>query len=284
VTGVRGVGAGRRGRVASTALAGAVLAALAACAPAAPPAVAAVPPAPVPAASVRVLQLNLCNSGIAACFTGRSTARAAAVIAAERPDVVTLNEVCDDDVPVLERALAAAVPGAATTAAFQPARDRTDGRPYPCRNGHEYGIGVVAARPAAPGPVDAGIYPDQDPADPEERAWLCVALAGPSPLGVCTTHLASTVRAVAAAQCRHLFTVVVPRLGPAPVVLGADLNLGPGRGPELAACLPPGAALVDDGGEQHVVATPGFAVGERRTVDLAGTTDHPGLLVTLDPR
>ena len=66
-------------------------------------------------------------------------------------------------------------------------------------------------------------------------------------------------------------------------MLGADLNLGNGYDPDLMACLPPGSALVDDGGQQHVVATPEYVVADRRTVDLRGTTDHPGLLVTLAP-
>src|SRR4051812_5360187 len=57
--------------------------------PDAPTAAAGVPPAPV-----RLLQLNLCNSGIAACYTGRSVAEAATVIRAEAPDLVTLNEIC----------------------------------------------------------------------------------------------------------------------------------------------------------------------------------------------
>jgi hypothetical protein len=64
-------------------------------------------------------------------------------------------------------------------------------------------------------------------------------------------------------------------------VLGGDLNLGSGDSRDLKACLPPGSALVDDGGEQHVVATPEFTVDSSQTIDLCGTTDHPGLLVTL---
>jgi hypothetical protein len=66
-----------------------------------------------------------------------------------------------------------------------------------------------------------------------------------------------------------------------PLVLGGDLNLGSG---DVASCLPAGGALVDDGGEQHIVATPEFIVDSSRTIDLRGTTDHPGLLVTLAPR
>jgi hypothetical protein len=42
--------------------------------------------------------------------------------------------------------------------------------------------------------------------------------------------------------------------------------------------------LVDDGGELRVVARPEFVVDNSRTIDLRGTTDHPGLLVTLAPQ
>ncbi|MFG1869658.1 hypothetical protein [Micromonospora arborensis] len=51
---------------------------------------------------LRVLQMNLCNSGRAGCYTGRSLTRAAEVISAEAPDLVTLNEICQDDVTALE--------------------------------------------------------------------------------------------------------------------------------------------------------------------------------------
>ena len=133
-----------------------------------------------------------------------------------------------------------------------------------------------------------GIYPTQDPDDPEERAWLCLDVAATPAVAVCTTHLAYTKREVAAAQCRYLFGTVVAEMrardGAVPVVLGGDLNLGNGDSPDLKACLPAGSALVDDGGPQHVVATPEFVVDGSRRIDLRGTTDHPGLLVTLAPR
>jgi Endonuclease/Exonuclease/phosphatase family len=248
------------------------------------------PPTPaggVPATPVRVLQLNLCGSGIAACYTGRSTAAAAAVIRAETPDLVTLNEVCQDDVSTLQRALAEVVPGGAAVSAFQAARDRRTGDAYRCRNGQQYGIGVVSRWPSVPGSsAGAGIYPTQDRDDPEQRAWLCLDVAATPAVAVCTTHLAYTKREVAAAQCRYLFGTVIAQLRArdrAPLVLGGDLNLGSGDSPDLKACLPPGSALVDDGGEQHVVATPEFIVDSSQTIDLRGTTDHPGLLVTLAP-
>jgi len=253
-----------------------------------PPAVVATTTRPVAAAPVRVLQMNLCNSGIAGCYTGRSTAEAAAVIRTEVPDLVTLNEVCEDDVPVLERALAAVVPGGAAVSAFQPHRDGRTGAPYRCRNGRLFGLGVVSRWPTVPGSAaEAGVYPAQDRDDPEERAWLCLDVAATPAVAVCTTHLAYTKREVARAQCAHLFGVVVAGLRAreeaVPLVVGGDLNLGSGADPDLEACLPAGSALVDDGGAQHVVGTPEFAVGDFRTIALR-ETDHPGLLVTLTPR
>jgi len=267
------------------AAAGCVLALLGGCA------AAATGPAPtvMRAAPVRVLQMNLCSSGIATCYTGRSTAEAVRVVRAEKPDLVTLNEVCAADVAALERALADALPGAAVVSAFQPARDGRTGEAYRCRNGQQYGIGVVSRWPVAPGSSrEGGIYPAQDRDDPEERAWLCLDVAASPAVAVCTTHLAYTRREVAAQQCRYLFGTVITgmraRLGAVPVVMGGDLNLGNGDSPDLKACLPAGSALVDDGGEQHVVATPELVVDDFRTIDLRGTTDHPGLLVTLAPR
>lgn len=239
------------------------------------------PSAAPPPPAVRLLQLNLCSSGIAACYTGRSTAEAAAVLRAEAPDLVTLNEVCGDDVEVLERALAEALPGAAVTSAFQPARDATTGEPYRCRNGEQYGNGLLSRWAAT---AESGIHPAQDPADPEQRSWLCLDVASPA-LSACTTHLAYTRRDVAVAQCRYLFDeVVAPRRERAPVVVGGDLNLGPADAPDLRSCFPAGSTAVDDGGgPQVVVAAPGLAVAGSGTIDLRGATDHPGLLVTLSP-
>ncbi|MDN5861493.1 MAG: endonuclease/exonuclease/phosphatase family protein, partial [Pseudonocardia sp.] len=234
---------------------GCLIACLAGCAPPVP----APPPASAP--PVRVLQLNLCGSGIADCFTGRSTAAAAEVIRAEVPDLVTLNEVCRADVATLHRALADALDTDAVTSAFQAARNARTGQAYRCRNGDEYGIGVLSRWPRVPGTTaDAGIYPAQDRNDPEQRAWLCLEVAATPPVAVCTTHLAYTDRAVTRAQCDYLFGTVVARLrardpGPgdtgARVVLGADLNLGPSDSPDLRSCLPPGFVSVDDGGQQH---------------------------------
>jgi hypothetical protein len=236
--------------------------------------------------ALRVLQFNLCDSGIAGCFTGRSVSVAAAVIRSERPDVVTLNEVCRDDVSALGRAMSEANGGNAVASAFKAAVDRRTGGPFRCLNGQQYGIGVLALRDSARSAysIYGGIYPSQDLADPEERVWLCVELRG----GVfaCTTHTASTSATAALAQCRFLFSSALPmvrrrRSGAAPIILGADLNLRADRSPGPQSCLPAGYQRVDDGSLQDVVASPGVTLRSRTVIDMQGATDHPGLLVEL---
>jgi endonuclease/exonuclease/phosphatase family metal-dependent hydrolase len=229
---------------------------------------------------LRILQLNLCNSGIAGCYTGRSVRVAAEVIRAERPDIVTLNEVCRDDVSVLERALADTHRGVVASA-FHAAVDRGTGGPVRCRNGQPYGIGLVArVRPADAHRTFAGVYPMQDSGDVEKRVWLC--LHASDDLYACTTHLASTSETVALDQCEYLLHTAIPAIRPpdeqGPVVLGGDLNLS---SPDAQSCLPSDYRRADDGARQHVVATPDFTVDSRTTISMQGATDHPGLLVDL---
>jgi endonuclease/exonuclease/phosphatase family metal-dependent hydrolase len=230
----------------------------------------------------RVLQMNLCDSGIAGCYTGRSVRQAAAVIRAGAPAVVTLNEVCQDDVYALDQALTAVRPGG-TGWAFQAAVDRRTGGPFRCRNGQPYGIGVLVSAPDHGYATYRGIYPSQDPGDPEERAWLCVdAVPG---FYACTTHLASTSPTVALAQCRYLLGTAIPSMrtrgGYRPTVLGGDLNLIYGGSPDLRSCLPSAYLHRDDGTVQQIVATSDFTVGSSRLIGMDGATDHPSLLVAL---
>jgi hypothetical protein len=240
---------------------------------------------------VHVLQLNLCDSGIATCFTGRSVGAAAAVIRGERPDIVTLNEVCRDDVSLLMRAMSA-TPGTTVASAFQAAADRATNGPFRCRNGEQYGIGVLAliSSPTSGYQTYSGVYPMQDLADPEERVWLCLHAA--SWFYACTTHEASTSTTIAFAQCRFFLESAIPTVhslgGDDPVILGADLNLPVGRSPDPQSCLPDGYHRADDGSRQDIVTSPGFLVRSRAIIDMHGTTDHPGLFVeltaTLAPR
>jgi hypothetical protein len=241
--------------------------------------------------AVRVLQMNLCDSGLARCYTGRSVGEAGDVIRAEAPDVVTLNEVCHDDVAPLERALADTA-GGVVVSAFQPAWDRSTGAALRCRNGQPYGVALLMRTAGTGHEAVGGTYPMQDAGSAELRAWLCL---GPRParmsgvataaVTVCTTHLASGDPVVAHAQCVYLTGTAIPavaaRTGSAPVILGGDLNLRA----DGSTCIPAGHRRADDGHVQHVVATPGLTVGPPRTIAMPAT-DHPGLLVTLthEPR
>jgi hypothetical protein len=232
---------------------------------------------------VRVLQLNLCNSGLAGCYSdGRAVTMASTLIRHDRPDLVTLNEVCRDDVDVLEGAMSAAFDGATVATAFEPAQDRGTSGPVSCRNGQDFGDGVLAVvRPATRGfRTYGGVHPVQDVDDPEERVWVCLDLA--DRFAGCTTHATSRNETVALAQCRYL-------LGPAgpaashrgPFILGGDLNITAGGSPSPQSCLPPGYERTDDGALQHVVVSSGVRILSHSVIDMRGTTDHPGLLVEL---
>jgi hypothetical protein len=232
-------------------------------------------------ARLRVLQLNLCNSGIASCYTGHSVARAAAVIGGVGPNLVTLNEVCREDVSDLEQVLAEGARDGDVVSAFQPAGDRRTAAAFRCRNGQSYGIGLLARFPSLDHgySIHAGIYPTQDTGDPEERAWLCLDTRD---LVACTTHLANTKATVALAQCRYLFDTAIPALprrGRAvPTVLGADLNLKPHHRPDVRSCLPAGYVQTYDGGTQYIVGSRDLRVSSGTTIGMSKTTDHPGLL------
>jgi hypothetical protein len=235
-------------------------------------------------AGVRVLQMNLCNSGRAGCYAGgRAVGRAAEVIHEHRPGVVGLNEVCRDDVRVLEQAMSAASPTTRIASAFASAKDPQTRAPVRCLNGQEYGDAVLVAVPpqGVASRSHSGVYPVQDPRDLEERVWVCLDL--PARFSACTTHTSSTDASVALSQCRYLLGSDLPSLsrGDAlgPILLGADLNLPAGGSPGPDSCLPSGYRRTDDGGRQDVVVSPAVSIEARAVIDMQGTTDHPGLLV-----
>ena len=66
----------------------------------------AVPPASA-ATTVKVLQLNICHSGVAGCYAGAEPvmAKAESVISSTRPQVVSVNEACSGDVDRLRTAM-----------------------------------------------------------------------------------------------------------------------------------------------------------------------------------
>lgn len=235
-----------------------------------------------PGTRMWVLQLNLCNSGLAGCYEGgRSVPEAYSVITAKQPDIVTVNEVCSKDVQALLPAVAQTHPTHWSYGYFVPAYNRSTGQPYKCKNGDNYGIGVLGhlANKANLRTIGAR-YPTQDSGSNELRAYACAVAV--DDYYACSTHLASSNSSVAMSQCRHLMSTVVPGLwaqyGGRASVVGGDFNLRYGWIPNIQDCVPSGWYRKGDGSVQHVMATTDlrFASSEKITMQF---TDHPGWLV-----
>lgn len=238
------------------------------------------------------LQLNLCNSGFASCYTrynnGRAVGEAYNVILSRRPDVVTLNEICRADVETaLYPAMAASFPDSQIFWAFQPAGNRAaGGQPYLCRNGDQYGIGVlgrVRTTDWAGVNVFSGLYPQQDTGVNEMRAWVCAGAV--NNYIACTTHLTNTSGTIAMRQCKQLMDVEVPAVRDSvdaslPVVVSGDLNLRYGGWPNVQNCVPPGYYRKGDGNVQHFTTTSNmrFVSGQKVALQY---TDKDGWLVSV---
>jgi hypothetical protein len=235
-----------------------------------------------------VLQLNLCNSGVAPCYAGgQSVPEAYNVILRTAPDVVTLNEVCKSDVTTsLFPTMAEMYPADWTFWAFMPAGNRNTGAPYQCANGDQYGIGILGHVPADQWTGVEGlgnIYPDayQD-GTTEQRAWLCAAALGN--YYACTTHLTSRDAAIAFDQCNYFMSGVIPAVWDyegqyRPTVVGGDFNLKYNAFPyDIQDCVPSGWYRKGDGDVQHVMATNDLPFVSSQEIPMTHT-DHPGWLV-----
>jgi hypothetical protein len=221
---------------------------------------------------VRVLQLNLCHSGVnTSCFTGDEVIdKAVEVIDDVAPTLVTINEACEDDLPALASATAA------VDYQFTPAL-KADGTPVKCVNGDDYGNGLLSwAAPVWAEPV-TGVYSQQS-STTERRVWICMGYEG---LVGCTTHL-STDGDTALAQCQDFANgPVATAAASGPVVTAGDWNLSFNGSPNAQACVPPGFFRKGDGSVQHVMVSDHFEFLETIIIDMDGTTDHPGLEVRL---
>lgn len=225
------------------------------------------------------LQLNLCNSGFAGCYeNGTSVPEGASVIQRTAPDVVTLNEICQSDVVALHSTLSAVYSGGTVVWAFKAAGNRSTGGPYKCKNGQDYGIGVIAHIPSSYQgyQITSGLYPAQDSGSNEQRAWLCLYATGN--YYACTTHLA-TVGSVALSQCTYLMSTAIPAARTAggaykPTIMGGDLNLRYGGSPNAQSCVPSGTYRKGDGSVQHFIATSDLTFNSTQSIGMSHT-DHP---------
>jgi endonuclease/exonuclease/phosphatase family metal-dependent hydrolase len=240
------------------------------------------------APALRALQMNLCNSGRASCYEdGRAIPEAIALISARRADVVTLNEICQDDVEDrLWPAFAEFWSDDWTFYAFQPARDYLTGDYSTCVNGALYGVGLLGRMPRARRESFTAFgarFPIQDE-QVEDRVWLCAHSKGD--YSACTTHLSATRDAVALAQCKHLLSAVVPAIVGSPrgaaVYVAGDLNLeaDSGAAQDARNCVPQDYTRTDDGDVQHAMASQRARFTQTATLPMT-YTDHDALFNVL---
>lgn len=224
-----------------------------------------------------VLQLNLCLSGLAGCFAGTEYPKvvdeAIALIQAEQPDAVTVNEACSGDIDRIARETG-------YDAAFATVIYR--GAPLPCRNPGGRGVFGNAVLTKAP------ITETEDQAfeaqlGSEERRWLCATTE--EDVRVCTTHLSvagSEAQAVTnQAQCEEL-SALLRKGGQRPgqrqaTILAGDVN-------RQESCAPGGfwtltdAAATQAAGIQHAYGTRAWFRQPQVEVVPMTYTDHDALL------
>lgn len=233
--------------------------------------IAVAPAASSAATTVKVLQLNICHSGAVDCFTGEAVmTKAVSVISSTKPQVLSVNEACSGDV---ERLRAAMGPAQVRFVAAQ----RPDGSPVTCRNGQQYGNVVMVADALAGSTSASGRYTAQD-GSTEMRVWACLPAGA---LSACTTHLSARSGTTALAQCRELMSRAAGYTAAGPVVVAGDLNLRYGGSPDAQDCNRSGFYRKGDGSVQHIFATTNLTFVSGTRIDMAGTTDHPGWLVTV---
>ena len=176
--------------------------------------------APAPAGSTYTLmQWNVCLSGLAGCY-GKVAypavlAEAVARIRDARPNAVTFNEACRNDVALIARR---------TGYHVRFSRVIYLGRPLACvRPGGRGLFGDAVLTRAAIESTDNHDFSAK--AGIERRRWLCVATR--VGIDVCTAHLntrSTTELAGNDAQCAELAALLARRAAARTVIFGGDVN------------------------------------------------------------
>jgi len=187
-----------------------------------------------------VLQMNLCLSGTADCFSRTAypavVDEAARQIADQDPEAVTLNEACSGDVVDLARRTGYQMRFTAV---------RVAGASLPCVDPGGRGVfGLAVLSRDAISTWHGQAFATQT--GPEQRRWLCATTARPTT--VCTAHLgtrgSAEERRVNDGECAELEGVLVRSAEMATTVFGGDLN-------RQRPCAPPTMwATEDDGSPQ----------------------------------
>jgi endonuclease/exonuclease/phosphatase family metal-dependent hydrolase len=235
------------------------------------------------------LQMNLCNSGMAvgSCYSfGRAVDEAVQKIHRYRPTLVTLQEVCRDDLYAphglgkLTRAMADMYGSGHVSADFVPAFNRDTNDWYRCVNGEYYGIATIQ-HDESRHRIDAhrGWYHSQDGSE-EMRAWTCTTVIARRLTG-CTTHL-STNADVAMRQCHELMAILGSPWVLPEVVVAGDFNLAsvPGKPYNIQYCQPAGYERRSDNAVQQVFFSRNVE-WVRDEYEPMKFTDHPMLFEKL---
>ncbi len=218
------------------------------------------------------MQMNLCLSGIADCYSKvkypAGVEDAVVRIRAAHPDAVTLNEVCSGDVALIAR-----------RTGYHPRFSRVIylGKPLPCvRPGGRGLFGDALLTRAAIERTESDTFEAE--AGPERREWLCVSTR--VGVEVCTAHLASDELDEVAAnspQCTELTALLARRAIAQIVIFGGDIN-------RRSSCAPRGfwtrtdRSAHQDPGSQQVYGTAALRLPSAQVLP-ARHTDHDILLV-----
>ena len=219
-----------------------------------------------------LMQMNLCLSGLAACYRKVQYPavldEAIARIRETRPDVVTFNEACSGDVGSIARR---------TGYHWRFSTVIYYGKPLKCiRPGGRGVFGDAVLTRAAVLSSDSRAFKTQ--AGPEQRRFLCVDTR--ARVDACTAHLASPEPDEEAAngpQCAELTSLLARLAATRPVIFGGDLN-------RRSPCAPNGFWIRTDGsarqdpGSQQIYGSGALRSPSARVVP-ATHTDHDVLLV-----
>ncbi|MFI6499568.1 endonuclease/exonuclease/phosphatase family protein [Nonomuraea typhae] len=243
--------------------------------------------------TVRVLQMNLCNSGFAGCWAGkpgddarkaeRTIARAVEEILRVKPQVVTLNEICSDDLKGLKERIR--FQGDSFFKVYK------GDDPYRCGGkrggGGIYGSAILTReplrKPYSTYRFERVLTVQYD--RKERRVMGCRKM----PWGtVCTAHTNQIKDddyrkrlTVTGAQCREVMREARRFAGTGPIIVAGDLNLDGDKSDQRAKLdeCTAGYASRSDGGVQHVITTKRFA-GTGST-DMSPWTDHDSFWANL---
>jgi endonuclease/exonuclease/phosphatase family metal-dependent hydrolase len=232
---------------------------------------AAAAPGPARGTPYTLLQMNLCLSGLSSCYPmvdyPAVLEEAITRISAARPDAVTFNEACSNDVALIARR---------TGYHLRFATVIYNGKLLPCI--HPGGRGLFGDAVLTKASIlSSASQPFEAQSGPERRVWLCASTG--AGVDVCTAHLAAHEPAEVAAngpQCAELREILARRAASRAVIFGGDLN-------RRSSCAPHGFWTRNDDaahqnpGLQQVYGTSAFRSPSAQVVP-ATHTDHDVLL------